>query len=44
VIRYVIVSFANGILFAGLAYTLFTGLGETLALGILYGLTLRPAT
>ena len=25
-----------------LGYTLFTGLGEMLVLGILYGLTLRP--
>ena len=29
---------------ATLAYTLLTGLGEMLALGILYGLTLRPKT
>ena len=29
---------------AALAYTLVTGLGEMLALGILYGLTLRPKT
>jgi len=29
---------------AALAYTLLTGLGEMLALGILYGLTLRPKT
>jgi hypothetical protein len=29
---------------AALVYTLLTGLGEMLALGILYGLTLRPKT
>jgi hypothetical protein len=29
---------------AALVYTLFTGLGEMLVLGILYGLTLRPKT
>ncbi len=29
---------------AALVYTLLTGLGEMLVLGILYGLTLRPKT